>query len=50
MSEAGVSALLNGYDKATAGETSVTVVHPQPQVREQLQRHGLTALVDPRTF
>lgn len=50
ISDAGVGALLNGFDMAAAHETSVTVVHPEPRVREQLQRRGLTVLVDQDRF
>jgi anti-anti-sigma factor len=45
ISEAGLDALRSGYDMAATNDASVAVVHPAPQVREQLRRHGLTDLV-----
>ncbi|WP_203789822.1 STAS domain-containing protein [Paractinoplanes rishiriensis] len=46
ISEAGIGALVNGFDLAAASDASVTVVQPERQVREQLQRRGLDVLVD----
>jgi anti-anti-sigma regulatory factor len=46
ISEAGLEALRSGYDVAAVHDASVAVVHPAPQVREQLRRHGLANLVD----
>jgi anti-anti-sigma factor len=46
MSEAGLEALQSGRDKAAADDASVVVVHPAPQVCEQLRRHGLGELVE----
>lgn len=44
--ESGIDAIRSGYDMATVNEATVAVVHPAPQVREQLHRHGLAELVD----
>ncbi|MEU4245724.1 STAS domain-containing protein [Actinoplanes sp. NPDC026619] len=46
ISHAGLDALRYGSDRAAANDASVVVVHPAPEVREQLRRHGLTDLVD----
>lgn len=46
ISEAGIDALRSGYDNAAANDASVEVVHPAPQVQEQLRRHGLADLLD----
>jgi anti-anti-sigma factor len=46
ISGAGLDALRSGYDKAAANDASVAVIHPAPQVQEQLRRHGLTNLLD----
>lgn len=46
ISEAGLDALRSGYDMAATNDASVAVVHPAPQVQEQLRRHGLTDLMD----
>jgi anti-anti-sigma regulatory factor len=46
ISEAGLDALRSGYNMAAVNEASVAVVHPAPQVREELRRHGLIELVD----
>lgn len=46
ISETGLHALRSGYEMAATKDASVAVVHPAPQVQEQLRRHGLTDLVD----
>jgi anti-anti-sigma factor len=46
ISESGLSALRSGHDRAAANDARLVVVHPEPQVRQQLQRRGLNDLVD----
>jgi anti-anti-sigma factor len=45
ISETGLVALRSGYDMAATRDASGAVVHPAPQVQEQLRRHGLAELV-----
>jgi anti-sigma B factor antagonist len=45
IDDAGVSALVSGYDKAVARQATLTVVAPQPAVRRQLHTRGLDDLM-----
>ncbi|MDY7087203.1 MAG: STAS domain-containing protein [Actinomycetota bacterium] len=45
ISEAGVKALMIGYDKASSHQADVEIVNAAPKVREQLSRTGLHALI-----
>ncbi|MCO8277656.1 STAS domain-containing protein [Actinoplanes sp. TRM 88003] len=46
ISEAGIKALVTGYDKASERYADVEIVHAAPRVREQLSRSGLLSLIN----
>ena len=46
IDEAGIDALRAGQDVASAQEASLVVADPDPRVREQLRRRGVTQVLD----
>lgn len=46
ISDDGLRALVTGYDEATSHDADVVVVHPRPEVLDQLKSRGLTDLVE----